>query len=172
MKLFIAKKKNHEFCCLMLKVKIPTPVWNSFTKELITPDDIFDTPEKEYGLETRPHITILYGLVKGTNLDELKRYLPSLSDIKICLTNISFFNNENYDVMKFDVESEKLHQINKTLCDHFEYKSDYDNYVPHMTIAYLKKGRGKRYNGEKFRIDVEPESYWFNDKSKDYIFEK
>ena len=34
----------------------------------------------------------------------------------------------------------KLHDTNRKICDKFKTFSEYDEYHPHMTIAYLKKG--------------------------------
>mgnify|MGYP003352094323 CR=1 FL=1 len=39
---------------------------------------------------------------------------------------------------------DKLNALNKQLCK-FPYTNDYPDYKPHITIAYVKKGLGKKY---------------------------
>jgi hypothetical protein len=55
-----------------------------------------------------------------------------------------FFENENYDVLKIEVEDKLLNEYFnqlKKLPNH----SDYPEYNAHVTIAYLKSGLGKKY---------------------------
>ena len=46
--------------------------------------------------------------------------------------------------MKYDVEGDNLHETNEDL-KQFPFTSDYPDYHPHMTVAYLKPGKGKEY---------------------------
>lgn len=39
----------------------------------------------------------------------------------------------------------KLHNTNRKICDKFKTFSEYDEYHPHMTIAYMKKGMADKY---------------------------
>ena len=57
------------------------------------------------------------------------------------------FENEVFDVLKFDVDSEDLHEYN----GHFAKlpnSDSYPDYHPHCTIAYLNKGMAKNYHGK------------------------
>lgn len=171
MRLYIANKKVHDYCCLMLDVDVPIANWNAFTKELIKPMHIYNTRDNEYGMETKPHITLLYGLHKGIEPEEFMKYLPRLKDIDISLTGIGMFENEKYDVLKFDVESEMCNEINEILAENFECTNEYDGYEPHITISYMKCGTAKKYcSSESLDIVVKPKGYWYNDTEKDIRF--
>jgi 2'-5' RNA ligase len=63
---------------------------------------------------------------------------------KLELKNVSLFENDDYDVLKFEVNAKVLHEINDRL-KKFPHTNNYPEYHPHCTIAYLKKGRGKKY---------------------------
>ena len=66
------------------------------------------------------------------------------------LGKLSVFSNPGspFDVLKVDVESPKLHRLNRSLRDGLEHQNDYPDYHPHLTVAYLKKGAGAKYAGD------------------------
>ena len=79
-------------------------------------------------------------------IDELLKISNNTkNNIKVKSTKITHFSGEEYDVVKFDIESDLLHKINKELVK-FPHTSDFPDYIPHMTISYVKKGTGKKYN--------------------------
>jgi 2'-5' RNA ligase len=47
-------------------------------------------------------------------------------------------------VLKYDIMGDNLNDTNEEL-KQFPFTSDYPDYHPHMTIAYLKPGKGKHY---------------------------
>jgi 2'-5' RNA ligase len=61
----------------------------------------------------------------------------------------SLFENEQYDVLKFDVQNSALYEINAKLCE-LPHTTNFPDYHPHATIGYLKPGAGKKYV-EKFK---------------------
>lgn len=136
--------ENYEFGCSMVFLNF------SEIEEIqkqIDPDDL-----TEDGLETEPHISLLYGIHDGGNhkklsSSEISKLLniskEALND-DIILTKISMFDNKDYDVLKFDVKSSLLGDINKKLAK-FPHTNSFPDYVPHVTIAYLKKGTGEKY---------------------------
>lgn len=171
MKIFASKKKKHDYCCLMLEINLQKADWNLFTTEMIYPNHLYDNRKKEYGIEPIPHITLLYGLHEGTDLKELKRHMPPLNLFKITLTHIGKFKSEDFDVLKFDIDSKKCHEVNGVLSDNFEFTNDYDEYIPHMTIAYMKPGYADNYCSCKpFNIQVQAKNYWYNDTENDTRF--
>lgn len=112
---------------------------------------IEDEDLHEYGKEKDPHVTILYGIHDDeTSLDEIKALFSKLGkqEIEISLTEINLFENEEYDVVKINIESVDLHFLNKELRK-LPHTSSFPDYKPHMTIAYVKPGTGKKYV-EKF----------------------
>lgn len=140
------KDDNHkfEYGCLMLYFDIPN--WKNVT-DIISEEDIYDEPT--YGIETDPHVTLLFGLHDDeVEVEDLKRAVRKYANkpIKVQASGISSFQNENapYDVIKFDIEGDVLHKINKEL-KNYPHTSSFPDYHPHMTIAYVKKGKGPKY---------------------------
>lgn len=141
-----------EYGALMLNVNVPK--WKEITN-LIDRDDVYDKPT--FGVETVPHVTIMYGFHKEVTAKQVEELLNEKHDpnekIKLDLIGISHFETPNYDVVKFDVKSEKLVELNN-LMKKLPYTSDYPDYHPHLTISYVKKGTGKKYD-EKFNENIE-----------------
>lgn len=167
---------ERKYAFLMIRYEMP-----DFIKKL--QDDITDkelyVEDGEYGKETETHVTLVPCLSNDVKVEELKPYLDDLSKYNILLTDISKFSNENYDVLKCNVASMNLHDTNNKICKDFEIYSQYkDNYRPHVTIAYLKKGMADKYL-KKFldkSIILKPISFeyswWEDDEMKKVSFKK
>ena len=121
--------------------------WNEQTN-IIDPDDVIPHPRKPNasGIENECHITLLYGLHDDVTNDKVKEIIKNFlsTPIQVELSGLSCFSNDEYDVIKFDVESDILHQINAEL-KKLPYTTQFDEYHPHMTLAYVKKGAGEKY---------------------------
>lgn len=118
-------------------------------------EDVYDNENKEYGREIEPHVTILYGLHdEDIEEEEVITLLKSIKLPTVQLTEISCFNNEKYDVLKWDVESEYLNIFNKIVTTLFPYTNKFPDYHAHCTIAYLIPGKGESYSK---KIDVPQE---------------
>lgn len=138
---FFSKK---EVGCLMMDLDIPT--WDGILSNI----DSKDLDESEDNpLEKTPHITILYGLIDSElKLDELVEDTKYLyHDFQIRLHNISLFEKEDQDVLKFEVDDSLnvFAELNKFYRANYSYANEFPEYKPHCTIAYLKKGTGKKY---------------------------
>ena len=59
---------NYEYGCLMLYVNLPN--WQKFTSQ-IDIKDLYEPDIERYGVETDPHATILYGIHKNVDDDEV-----------------------------------------------------------------------------------------------------
>ncbi len=74
--------------------------------------------------------------------------------LNITIKGIDIFQNEEFDVVKFNVVlNDELKNINEALKE-LPYTSDYDEYLPHVTIAYVKKGTGKKYVKKDYTYTV------------------
>lgn len=141
------KKAKYEKACTMVYLNINKTKWKEI-QDVIKDEDLYVGTEKDgdmYGREIEQHVTVLY----GTDLDVEDWYVEELiskftkPDIKF--KSISMFETKNgYDVVKFDIESEKLTKYNKMLKT-LPYTSDFPGYKPHVTVAYVKKGLAKKY---------------------------
>jgi hypothetical protein len=127
--------------------------------DLIDQEDIYiDKEDDSFGLELEPHTTFLYGLHDGVSTEEVEKVLGEHTYESCKAHKASLFENEKYDVLKFDVEGPELAETNKELKE-FPYTSDYPDYHPHLTIGYLKPGTGKKYADE-----LKGEKYWLTPK--------
>lgn len=101
--------------------------------------------ENQYGLEKECHVTLVPCLDKDLDVEKLKKHLMKLEDYGGFLANVSKFDNDRYDVLKCDVGCYNLYRTNAEICHEFPTHSEYKEYHPHMTIAYLKKGMADKY---------------------------
>lgn len=127
----------------------------------------------EYGVETEPHVTILYGL--HTDKSSVVKEALDKADIGFYNYTIgepAIFENEDYDVLIRKVRDPRgLKKLRKELLD-LPHTLTYKDYKPHATIAYLKKGKGKEYL-EKLKkqnlpdINVMSSTVLYSNKGKD-----
>lgn len=139
-------KEEYDFHCLMLKLNNDFVLRNiRLFQSKIKPEDIYNDKSNNFGLELKPHITIIYGLKNEDDYDDLQNYFRSKPEVKFTIGEVSLFENENYDVLVLDVISNDLIKYNSYVKDNFDCEITFDTYKPHITIAYLKKGLGKKY---------------------------
>jgi len=119
--------------------------YNELLNNLFNEEDLY-TEEEGFGLEPNPHITILYGFTEDVTLDHIKEEIQDKVIINddIELSGLSLFENEKYDVIKIDIKSDKLHAFNSDF-DQLPNTNQFPDYIPHITLAYVKKGMGKKY---------------------------
>ena len=77
--------------------------------------------------------------------EDIEEAIGNMSSPEVTLKDITTFSNKDFDVVKFDVEGEDLFKMNKTLTE-FPHTTDYPDYHPHTTIAYVKVGEGEKYH--------------------------
>lgn len=132
----------------------------------INENDLYDNEDNEYGMEIEPHVTILYGLhsdkINDTDVINLMKLIKMP---EVLFEQITLFENEKYDVLKWDVFPEQLEIIHNIVKNLFEHTLTFPNYHPHSTIAYLKPGSGKNYiRTELDKIKQLPIKYWVYSK--------
>lgn len=134
---------SREYGAIMLQC--PFKNWGKIASQINEEDLYVDRLESIFGKEVEPHITILYGLHKDIKHHKLIEDLESIQPITITLKSISLFKNDSFDVLKIDVESEQLRKARDLFINKYDNTQTFDQYNPHITIAYLKKGRGYKY---------------------------
>lgn len=108
-------------------------------KKTIDPDDVIRW-------EDESHITVRYGLhPSGKDLEgRIQTFVRDAGPITLRIGKPSVFQTPEADVLKLDIDSPKLHQLNELLTV-FPHTDTHPKYVPHLTIAYLKVGTGDKY---------------------------
>lgn len=170
------KNTNREYAFLMIEYETPIfikDLQNSIKKEeLYTEED-----NDDYGLETKSHVTLVPCLDNDVNLEDLKKFLKDISEYDIILTDISKFECENFDVLKCTVKSKALKDTNKEILKHFKSYTEFKDYTPHLTIAYMQRGMADKYLKKILDklIYLKPTNFHFsyveNGKNKDIRFD-
>lgn len=157
-------KNDAKFDCIMLYADIDKKKWNEIQEE-IKEDDLYEDPEgiEEFGLESEVHLTLIFGINSTENNSEkIIKMMSEFKPIKLKLGEVSMFETDKYDVIKIDVKpSKELLKYRKELIENTKNTQTYPNYTPHLTIAYIKKGEGKKYQ-KKMKIDELGKEIEFN----------
>jgi hypothetical protein len=163
----INENRKVSYGCVMLYFDFPE-IKNLHTK--INNEDVYNDPsDPSYGLEDEPHTTLLYGLHPEVTDENVKEVLDKHKFGPCQISNASLFENENYDVLKFDVSGDSLHECNADLRE-YPYTTNFPDYHPHLTIGYLKPGTGKNYTklleGQQYTLEPKYAVYSKTDGTK------
>jgi 2'-5' RNA ligase len=146
-------ESTKKYACVMAVFAHPKPFIN-WTEANVPQKDVYE----EEGIEYEPHVTALYGL-HTNDYQEVEKHIKGFKSFDVELGAVSKFDTHpDYDVLKLSVESKELKELNKLLKE-LPYTSKYDEYVPHCTLAYVKKGRcdelvgNKHFAGKKMRVN-------------------
>ena len=151
------ESKKTKYGCVMLFFKETDEIAD--LKSKIDDDNVYhkndDNGDEDYGIDREPHVTILYGLLEEVTDEDVKGVLWSEDVPELSVGKISLFEND-FDVVKFDIESDGLNSLNKKLSE-FPFETDYPDYHPHSTICYAIKGKGadviEGLGGEAVKVD-------------------
>lgn len=131
----LSEGKGDEYGCLMLDA-IGGKELVSYVNSVVEPSDLH-----EYGIEDTPHVTVLYGFVDSVNPLEVIKCTMKFGPIQtneIQAAGVSAFTNPDSNVLKVDVISSKLSELNGILDDKFPNENKYPEYHAHLTLAYLR----------------------------------
>jgi hypothetical protein len=115
------------------------------------------------------HVTVRYG-IQGGDVDGIRAYLKTQAPFEAKLGATAMFepnkaailsgNEEPAAVIQTPVESAELHRMNEEIAKHGDFKeSDFPDYKPHVTVAYVKPEVAQKYvglddaKGKTFRVD-------------------
>lgn len=153
--IFKERGSSYDFGCVMLYFTF----YDLHTMQsYISPSHLYilQNDKDMFGLESKPHTTLLYGLHDNVDITDVANKLDNIEYSACEVTNLSLFENK-YDVLKYDVSGSNLHESN-TLLKQLPNTNEYPIYQPHLTIAYLKSGFGDRYVKRlgKFNYTLKP----------------
>lgn len=165
------KKTSYKFGCLMLNYKV-TKTWWDELQAIIDEKDITRV-DGAYGREKYrdAHVTILYGFHAGVELDDIKEATTKYSVRDIRVEKIGYFEGSSYDVVKIDLNYQFLKDLNREMKE-FPYTNSFPKYQAHMTIAYVKKGKGKAYAqtlSTKLKKTLRPSEFLYSNKKGEKI---
>lgn len=137
---FLMEKKNGDYSygCVMLDVKISKDKWAEI-QALVSDEDIFEG--NQYGREDEPHITLLYGIHNDVPDNDVADICEDFEPVTVEVKKVGLFKTDEYDVVKFDIDSKELNGFNDKLKE-LPYTNGYPDYKAHMTICYVKPGKG------------------------------
>jgi 2'-5' RNA ligase len=117
-------------------------------KRQVPDEDIYVTQkDPTFGREDEIHITVLYG-IHSDNPKKSIDLISNLGSIKGKLGKVNVFTNPiKFDVVMIEVVSNELCKLNEVLHNNITYTNKYGKYHPHITVAYVKKGKGWKYSG-------------------------
>ncbi len=132
-------EKGYSFGSTQINLPLEIGMASLYLGSLVSLDDLAPN-----GIEEEPHITIQYGL-RDDSEDALKYVSDSFSPVKIKFGKLSLFENKDVDVLKIEVDSQQLFDLRYFIRDIIPNSDERFEYHPHLTIAYLKPGTGRKY---------------------------
>jgi len=143
----VEKGNTYAYGCVMLYLEVDKDWWSKLQSTIEDKYLYLGTEEDPgYGREVNPHVTVLYGIHSDVPDADVEALISKLTAPEITLDTIGMFDNadKGFDVVKFNIESEDLTEMNKEFKT-LPFTSDYPDYHAHATIAYVKSGKGDRF---------------------------
>ena len=137
-----------------VRVDLPKNViekMKAFGKE-ISDEDVYTADDDRYGRESSFHVTVKYGICED-DVEKVRDVLDGQKAGELYMGESSIFESEDepYDVVKIEIESKDLKRLHGALSK-LPNEDSHPVYKAHATIAYVKKGTGKKYVGA-FKLD-------------------
>jgi hypothetical protein len=115
-----------------------------------------------------PHVTFIFGFTNRIPITESRQLMAEV--LEHCPKTLgidrrpSLFQNEDFDVLKFNVHvPDCLRGYRSRVMSRYDCKQNYPDWIPHLTVGYLKRGTGIKYLGTRFRSDsISIEAVSFN----------
>lgn len=152
---FVDSKSGSDFDygCIMIYLKIDN--WIEITS-IISPEDVYEPENPSYGIDSKPHITLLFGLHPEVTPEDVESVLSKFrgKKIDININGISKFDNEDFSVVKLNVDSPILHDINAELSK-LPHTSDFPEYNPHVTLSYVQPGKADKYISDNYKVNLQ-----------------
>lgn len=136
---------RYDYGCVMAQIETEAArKILDFNYQTISEETIYKADEGNFGREIHPHITLKYGLVNSYPEEQMREMLRNTTPFNVEIRGVSIFENEEFDVIKFDVDGKELRALNE-MFSMLPNHDEYPEYHPHMTLAYVQKGAGNRF---------------------------
>jgi hypothetical protein len=147
------EKSQYEFGCVMININIDN--WQDITSYIESDDIYTKIGDDSYGIQDKPHLTLLYGLHDNVDFDSVKQIFDEFSqDINIEIDGIGLFQNKDYDVVKLNVKPDDGLQYLHDKLSELPNSNSFPDYKPHITICYVKSGKGEKYTRDDYKYRV------------------
>ena len=141
------KYGDYSYGCIMVKVdEASSRLLFEFGTKIIDDNILYtdETQKDSFGREKDMHVTVKYGLTQSYTKEQMKHLLKNVVPFNIQVKGISVFENERFDVVKFDIDGKELRALNE-LFSKLPNQDSHPKYKPHLTLGYVHKGMGKRF---------------------------
>jgi len=140
--------ESHDYSCVL--ARLPKDLADDILAwgEQQIPEQSLFVDEDKKGREDEIHVTVKYGLSDPMPSEDLKRLFIETAPFEVSLAPITLFRNGKYDVVKLDVASPQLHELNQRITARTPCPGNtFPEYHPHVTLAYVKPGTCDRLEG-------------------------
>jgi len=135
---------KRDYGCVMLYFPVSDEFWDKIQGRI--DDEDISSDKDEDGKEkngrqpaNEAHVTLLYGIHADVTDEDVEAIINQIGKMDLTLRKISMFENDEFDVLKFDVEGDGLFEYNKKFRE-LPHTTNFPDYHPHLTIAYMNKG--------------------------------
>lgn len=128
-----------------------------------------NSEQEDLGYEQEEHCTVFYGLNNDSDLFIIKRFVNDNYPQPFILKTSHLHIFENVEEGECDClvlkcqPCKELEMINQWIKQMFPNTQTYNEYVPHITLAYIKKGTCKEFLNKSINIE-------FQCSVKDFIY--
>jgi 2'-5' RNA ligase len=129
--------KEKSYGWLGVDMPMDVKIRMALLQRAIDPEDLY-TDKAGYGVEKHPHVTLAYGHEED-DPETTRQALAEIGAGEGTIRGLSHFDQGDYKVLKFDVDSPHLHALNKRVRERIAMPGlTFKDYNPHVTVAYLK----------------------------------
>jgi len=141
-----------EYSYSSVQVNLPASIRKdiiAWGEKHIPEEDLYqEKGDDSHGRRPDSHVTVLYG-IRSANPGQISDVLKGEKPIVLELGKISLFRRDDYDVVKVEVKGADLRQLHEKLKKEVPNTWDWPRYQPHVTIAYVKKGKADPLAGNE-----------------------
>lgn len=103
--------------------------------------------------------------------ESIQQAVAGYGPVKVTLGDTGVFKSDEHDVVYISVLSNDLHNLRRKVEENVEHTKTHPNYIPHLTLAYVKPGLGEKYakklNTLKGR-EIEFDTLIFSDTNRNH----